>query len=1330
TLRWFNSSGISSNYSLSISFYGQLWNFEIPELMTGVVKKTNFTVKAKAAYNISIYFAPAELAELETLIVSLNPTTNIQIEWGSKLTLRALFNVTKVPSGYENLTGPTYANPMLYQILEGTTLILSGIMPKDDFNIGRHQVEIETDDLESAKIYIIKIIAQKSGYVLPPEIIMSLHILENELVLNQSENDDSAQSIYWQEYTEMSVKPYGKISETFSIEYNIFNSLDHTFKFSIPDLSNDWILSRIVFNIYNVTFGVSEGEINLNITDDDGIKYIFNSSNSNYYYFSQWATNGSWTNLEIYLNKPNIKEGATFNFIIDGTFVANIDVIAKAYFTRDSIDVQYSRFNVTNSISILTEVEGWSIKNITFLIYNCYNTSTWNKVDLSSLNILNITTNEGYEYPLNYGDIDGNGILTIDDRIIYPLDSQFLFTLENNLDLMFDVIILVEYIQEFYQNQYLELINIVKTEYNFNNGGTLSINFVEESWIEDYAILEITGISNGPEDLLPSELEMNITVGGQTYNVLDVIPGEGMFPLESLTKNNIYTAIIETNQPVIFNLSFIIKYSRSVSYETIGTVSYYLIEQPEISGEVQYYEELGYYILPINTTLIDANEYTVRFTVDKENYISAVKDLNMIVLDRLTLINGSSGIFRKIETIYVNEAVNFTLLYTDAIKGTKITDLVSKYYIWEKYDADGNVIDTGQGSVIPSVDNLYILDFDTENLTIGNYFLFATIGKDNYDYKNALISLSIEKRIISFSLGSDFKNNQINVKKGKTVTIELQLIDPTKGDIPLTNATITALIEGTEYSFQEFANGVYRLGYPTGNIEAFFTSKTLTGVINISKEDYYSVEVSITIVVEMEEIFPGLPTFYFILIVSGILGIVGSITVYRLYKRAKIPTFVKKVRSIKKLIKAREDISDSLVYRSKDTFIGEILSKKWDKLGLSLEEIMGIKFEKIQKSSKRSISILEKVHEQKPLGMLLMKWDERIGTEILTKYPEDIDISTKTLMQIYSTHEYSGEKGVITLMDGIFNIISYYSGPEKGYYLVLLLNLDDDPDAYEDGMAAIFNAISQNIDDDSYIHLIPLYFQTLSHYPILNEEQLYMLTYYDDIKRMIINTLRDTGIVAKSELAIWFKDKYQESFIDLDALLNELMKRDLIKQISMKGMPSELILLTMDIILQRIPPTELLESASLKELPPQLVNNYKDEIKKYFKDYRPTEEDNIKVVSLLINPQIYLTFRLLRTSIVTIKDLEKLQKKGVEDVYSILKTLWENQVITVFQDDNNNEYYALLTDFYVDLLFPKYLLRVIRELYKQKSKTDKVLIEYLNTLEDKYFDLKAQDKLK
>ena len=142
-----------------------------------------------------------------------------------------------------------------------------------------------------------------------------------------------------------------------------------------------------------------------------------------------------------------------------------------------------------------------------------------------------------------------------------------------------------------------------------------------------------------------------------------------------------------------------------------------------------------------------------------------------------------------------------------------------------------------------------------------------------------------------------------------------------------------------------------------------------------------------------------------------------------------------------------------------------------------------------------------------------------------------------------------------------------------------------------------------------------------------------------------------------------------------------------------------------------------------------LIDNYRVESKKFFKEYKPDEDDNLALIELLIDPQVYETLKLLRQAIVTRNDLEKLKKKGVDDVDYVLKKLWQGRMIQVFQDERGNEYYALLSDFYIEKFFPKYLLNVIRSEYAKKSKSNQVLIEYLNVLHDA-FQAKPKKKSK
>jgi len=362
-----------------------------------------------------------------------------------------------------------------------------------------------------------------------------------------------------------------------------------------------------------------------------------------------------------------------------------------------------------------------------------------------------------------------------------------------------------------------------------------------------------------------------------------------------------------------------------------------------------------------------------------------------------------------------------------------------------------------------------------------------------------------------------------------------------------------------------------------------------------------------------------------------------------------------------------------------------------------------------------------------PIGLVIMRWDIKVSTEILAKYPDELVITEETLMQIYAAHEYTGEPGMISLLVGPLNIASYYTGRDRPLYIILLLNLDEDPDTYEGGLSDISRVIFQNFEDNAYLEMIPFLFQRLSTYPHLNEEQSLAITYLDGVNRLIINRLREEGVISKSELKIWLKDKYREGFFDVDAILMELIKKEIIKEASVKGMPSELIFLINDLFMIRRPPISLLKNPTERGLPDKFTEEYNVAVKKFFQKYRPSDDDNLKILDEIIaDPQVYEILKLLRISIVTKNVLEKLRKKGVDDIDSGLKKLWDNQMIHVFQDTKGNEYYALLTDFYNSLIYPKYIVNTIIYQYTVKSKSNGVLIEYLNVLDEAYRPTKIQ----
>ncbi len=322
-----------------------------------------------------------------------------------------------------------------------------------------------------------------------------------------------------------------------------------------------------------------------------------------------------------------------------------------------------------------------------------------------------------------------------------------------------------------------------------------------------------------------------------------------------------------------------------------------------------------------------------------------------------TSLNGYTSLHHISKTIWVKEEYNFTFEYKDISTDPheNIGDLDAGYYQWYKLYPNGTI----QGEIsdtinlIETVNTTYDLDFDSESREIGSYVILVTLSKDNYEVRNALIDLTIVSRKFNYLLNATkLAQSQINIIQGQDVLIELQLIDESNNDAPLLGATVNLKVGSTVYSLTDDDNdGVYTYTFKTNDINAFFAIQVIPGEITITKEDFVSETISITIIVGMLEIFPGFPMFYFLMILGAIIAVVGSLIAYRMIQQAKIPKFVKKVREMSKNIKGNKIISDTFLYPSKEEYIVKKLGDKWEMIGLSLEEILGIDAKKKKKSA-------------------------------------------------------------------------------------------------------------------------------------------------------------------------------------------------------------------------------------------------------------------------------------------------------------------------------------------------------------------------------------------
>ncbi|MFW9950366.1 MAG: hypothetical protein ACFFKA_09625, partial [Candidatus Thorarchaeota archaeon] len=340
-----------------------------------------------------------------------------------------------------------------------------------------------------------------------------------------------------------------------------------------------------------------------------------------------------------------------------------------------------------------------------------------------------------------------------------------------------------------------------------------------------------------------------------------------------------------------------------------------------------------------------------------ENYTSQTNFLIYLdILERKVELNGVQGLAYSSPKVKVQDPAEFIFVYKDIDTQEIIGDLTIASYTWQERFENGTIIPgrNGMGILTQNANKTYSLDFNTESRSVGFYFLYVTLQKENFEARSALINLEIILREFNVNLNTDnIQGNQLIVPHGSDLTLEIVINDSSRDNIPLENALVVLKLEGLQYTFNELSPGVYSYTIETSELDTFFSPRLMAGTLIVEKSNFTSQEIRVTINVQMEEIFPGMPKFYFILLISSVVGIVGSLATYRIIQQARIPKFVKKVRKVKSLIKSNKPVSDSLLTKTKEQMMVDLYSEDWKNLNLSLEPILGIEDTRLKEISKK-----------------------------------------------------------------------------------------------------------------------------------------------------------------------------------------------------------------------------------------------------------------------------------------------------------------------------------------------------------------------------------------
>ncbi len=358
-----------------------------------------------------------------------------------------------------------------------------------------------------------------------------------------------------------------------------------------------------------------------------------------------------------------------------------------------------------------------------------------------------------------------------------------------------------------------------------------------------------------------------------------------------------------------------------------------------------------------------------------------------------------------------------------------------------------------------------------------------------------------------------------------------------------------------------------------------------------------------------------------------------------------------------------------------------------------------------------------------PLGIIVVRWDNRLGAVLEAKYPPQLRVTEDQIMKIYTAHAMSiGEApaGFLSLKVGELNVASYYGGWDINYYVALLLEAEEDADSYEDGLAEVASYIFSKLEDEAYKEELEELFDKLTRFPSLTEEQKMALVLSDPLRISLFERLTEEGCSTLSDLEVWLKHKFELKSVEIHSLLSPLVKNGLVSLRWVEGLPSQCAFLVRDVFIARVPARAMIIKAKSGEWGPEASSEYLDEVKDFFRNYAVSPEDIENITKLLADPDTYDILVLLREQPYTIDEIaERLEKKKT-DVSRIIKQLEDLSFVTLLKIGGEKRY-VLKTDAKIMTFFPEYMVDQIALQYNDQIKPPRMLLWHLKALRDSYF---------
>jgi hypothetical protein len=331
-----------------------------------------------------------------------------------------------------------------------------------------------------------------------------------------------------------------------------------------------------------------------------------------------------------------------------------------------------------------------------------------------------------------------------------------------------------------------------------------------------------------------------------------------------------------------------------------------------------------------------------------------------------------------------------------------------------------------------------------------------------------------------------------------------------------------------------------------------------------------------------------------------------------------------------------------------------------------------------------------------PKGIIVIRWDNKVGTVLEGKYPKELDITEEHVMRVFTTHALGDNKpGFLSMKIEDLNVASYYSGElpkEMGQFCIsLILKQDEESEAFEEILAEVASEIISQYGKPGFDDAIAKSYELTSKTIELDENQRYYLIFSDPIRIAILNKLTE-GSITRTELTDWIKTTKGQEISDLNVILAPFLKNGLIRFSFVEGINDECIFLIKDVYALRSPELNIVKRARNREYRKDITKVYLDSVAKFFEQYKPSQEDIINLAKLLTDPEIYYATALLKENPIKEEGFLIESRLSEKDLKEVFNKLGENNLLISIKDGGNQNWLFLLSDLKFISFYPEYLI--------------------------------------